>query len=158
MKTAILSALLVILALTGCRQQTQEAASANLQIDLRVEPEEPVTGDATLIVTVTDSAGNPVIATKVSARGDMNHAGMTPVIKDAEPSDGGEYSIPFEWTMAGDWTVEITVELADGTKVSQTFEESVASGPGKDSMNMDMGDMDMTAEATEAMDMGESSN
>ena len=158
----ILPILLVGLVMTGCRQQTQSAADANLDIALRLDPESPVVGQATLIVTVKDPSGNPVNDAKVSARGDMNHAGMVPVIKDAESSKDGEYTIPFEWTMAGDWTVEVTVEQADGTKVSKTFDESVAVNPeATETMNMDMSaeatetmNMDMTAEATETMDMG----
>ena len=159
----ILPFLLIGLVLAGCRQQTQSATDASLDIALRLDPEAATVGDATLIVTVKDSSGNPVNDAKVSARGDMNHAGMVPVIKDAASSKDGEYTIPFEWTMAGDWTVEVTVELKDGTKVSKTFDESVETSGEAGSMNMDMSgeatetmNMDMTAEATEAMDMGSS--
>lgn len=142
--------LFALLLIAGCRQQAQQADDLNINIDLRVEPEDPTVGPANLIVNITDDAGNPVIATVVKARGDMNHAGMEPVLAEVESGDDIFYTIPFEWTMAGDWIVEITAELPDGNTVSETFDLSVATGDGDAAM--DMGDMDM-AESTEMPDM-----
>lgn len=132
----ILSIALLLLLVAGCRQQTPEASTTNLNIDLRVEPENPVIGAAVLVITVTDADGSPVENAQVSARGDMNHAGMVPVLAEAESSEAGEYSIPFEWTMAGDWFVEVTVELPDGETVSETFELLVAAGASGAMMDM----------------------
>lgn len=132
----ILSIALLLLLVAGCRQQTPEASTTNLNIDLRVEPENPVIGAAVLVITVTDADGSPVENAQVSARGDMNHAGMVPVLAEAESSESGEYTIPFEWTMAGDWFVEVTVELPDGETVSETFELLVAAGASGAMMDM----------------------
>ena len=127
----------------GCRQQAQTSASS-LQIDLQVAPTTPAVGDASLQVTVKDANGQPVNDAKVSARGDMSHAGMVPVIQEVQGGTNGVYDIPFQWSMAGDWTVEVTVTLASGDTTSKTFDYSVAGA----AMNMestdeaDMGSMD----------------
>lgn len=150
---------IVLLLVAGCRQQaTPEAAQNDVTIDMHVEPETPAVGDSTLRVQVTNANGDPITDAKVSARGDMNHAGMQPVLADATGIEQGKYVIPFQWTMAGDWIVEITVELADGTKVSKTFDLSVSGdimpGMSEATETMDMGAGDVTPEATETMNMG----
>jgi hypothetical protein len=118
--------LIGLLALVGCRQQTPTAADVELQIDLQVDPEPATAGEAMLVITVRDAAGQPISDATVTARGDMNHAGMVPVIESAENGADGVYAIPFEWTMAGDWIVEVTVALASGETVTQSFDLSVA--------------------------------
>jgi hypothetical protein len=126
-----------VLLIAGCRQQTQNAA-AGFTIHLRTEPENPAVGESTLRIAVRGADGTPITHAKVSVRGDMNHAGMMPVLAAAERVENGEYVVPFEWSMAGDWMVEVTVELPDGIKESETFQQFVA-----------------VSEATETMDMGE---
>lgn len=123
----LLFALLVVLA-AGCRQPAVvPTANASLQIRMQVEPAPPKVGDAALIVTVTDAAGQPVSDASLSARGDMSHAGMAPVLAEAVEGANGEYRLPFNWTMGGDWFVEITVTRPDGTTATQRFDVTVTS-------------------------------
>ena len=50
----------------------------------------------------------------------------------------------FEWTMGGDWFVEVTATLANGETATERFEYTVSG-----ETNMDeMGGMDMTEEAS----------
>ena len=70
----------------------------------------------------------------MAARGDMSHAGMAPVIASSEDDADGVYRIPFEWTMAGDWFVDVTVTLADGREVVQRFDLSVSGAMMHDAM------------------------
>lgn len=129
-RAALLCALLVFAA---CRQtEPPQASSTDLVIALTVDPQPPTTGASTLNVTLKYADGNPVTGAQVAARGDMSHAGMTPVIAEAQAGDGGDYSILFEWTMAGDWFVDITVTLPDGREFQQRFDLSVS---GEMSMN-----------------------
>jgi len=126
----ILGILMVLLAvlIAGCRAQAvTPTANASLMIDMQVEPDPAAVGEAVLSVTVTDAAGQPVTDAAISARGDMSHAGMAPVLAAATENDGGVYRIPFTWTMGGDWFVEITVTRPDGSTVSQRFDLTVQS-------------------------------
>lgn len=121
----MLVALLVALLLAGCRQPPPTPTAA-LQIDLTYEPEPARVGQAALVITVRDAAGQPVADAKVSARGDMSHAGMVPVLGEGEPQGDGRYRVPFEWTMSGDWFVDVTVTLPDGAVAQQRFELTVS--------------------------------
>jgi hypothetical protein len=126
----LLCALLISAALTGCREQPAAAPApenAAINITLSVEPEPPVTGDATLIVVLIDAQGAPIAGAQVSVRGDMTHAGMTPVLREAACDEAGRCEIPFEWTMGGDWIVDITATAPDGMTAQQQFEYTVGS-------------------------------
>lgn len=140
-------ALLLALSLAACRQADPTPAStSDIMVDLVVRPQPPVVGEATLVVSLSDAAGNPVTDAEVSARGDMSHAGMVPVTGSTDAGSDGEYPIPFEWTMAGDWIVDVTVTLEDGRDVQQRFEVAVAGA-------MSMDQREMTAEAGGGMAM-----
>ena len=115
---------MLALLIAGCRQQTTN--TTGITIDLRIEPASPIVGTAEMRITLTDLDNQPITDAKVAVRGDMNHAGMVPVIAEAERVEGDEYVVPFEWTMAGDWIIEVSAELPDGTTASQTFDQSVA--------------------------------
>lgn len=142
MKQMIVGVLIVLLVLAGCREQAAPSGDdAPLQIELSVSPEEPAVGAAELRVDVTDADGAPVNDATVSARGDMSHAGMQPVLAEVEGGEDGVYVLPFEWTMGGDWFVDVTATRPNGDTATARFEYSVSSD----------GDMNMDEpEATEA--------
>jgi hypothetical protein len=117
---------LLALLIAGCRQQTTHSTSITMALSL--EPEPPVVGAAEFRVSLTSADNLPITDATVTVRGDMSHAGMVPVIAKAERVEGVLYVVPFEWTMAGDWTVEVSAELSDGTTASQTFDYTVAVG------------------------------
>lgn len=128
-RTGIL--LLVLLAvLAGCRGAASPAPQdeADLLVEIVSEPENPLVGAATLVITVRDAAGDPISDAQLNIRGDMTHAGMVPVLAEAERGENGVYRVPFEWTMSGDWIVEVTVTLPDGATVRRNFDFSVVSG------------------------------
>jgi len=125
--------LLALLAIAACGQQSAPTAAAtDIQIELAVEPEPPAVGDSTLIVTLTDSNGSPVSGAAVRVEGNMDHAGMEPVIAETGESEGGVYRLPFRWTMGGGWIVTVTAALPDGrgeaTETFEMFVEAVSSG------------------------------
>jgi uncharacterized lipoprotein YajG len=118
--------LLVITMIGGCRQQNSSAIpDTDFNVTLAVEPDSLMVGDATLVITVNDASGAPVNDAKIAVRGDMDHAGMTPVFAEIDSGTDGKYRVPFQWTMAGDWTVEVTVTLANGEKVVKAFDAVV---------------------------------
>lgn len=121
--------LVLLSVLAGCRAAATPAPQdeVELTVEIASEPENPQVGSATLLITVQDASGNPVSDATLAIRGDMSHAGMQPVLAEASDGENGVYRVPFEWTMSGDWIVEVTVTLASGETVRREFEFSVAS-------------------------------
>lgn len=117
-------AVLVVFALllAGCRQSAQTSTA---DIDIALRAESLAVGETTLEITLTDKNGQPVTAQKVDVRGDMNHAGMQPVLADVTTGENGRYDVPFEWTMGGDWIVTVKVTMPDGTTAEKHFDLSV---------------------------------
>lgn len=107
------------------RQSQQEAAA---DVNVTLEPLSTNVGETTLLITVTDSNGEPINDATVAVKGDMTHAGMQPVLAEAAAGEAGVYTIPFEWTMGGDWIVTVDVTLADGTVVSKQFSDISIAG------------------------------
>ena len=126
-KTMVLTALVVItlLALSACGQSDETGADVGLSIGLEAAPEGY--SGSYLTVTVADADGAPVTDATVSLEGNMNHAGMVPVLTEAvlDEADGaadGRYQVPFAFTMLGDWIVTAKVELPDGTTASENID------------------------------------
>jgi hypothetical protein len=125
--------IVLILLLAGCRQSAQPTptpdASASpepdIRIDMAVEPSPPTVGEATLVVRMHSPAGEPIAGAHIRVRGDMNHAGMRPVLAEAVEAEAGVYQVPFEWTMGGEWIVTLDVTLDDGRRFSRAFTMSV---------------------------------
>jgi hypothetical protein len=123
-----LTVLILLVTLTGCRESAQQQATnttSGITIELKPGYSAQV-GETTLTVILTDAQGAPVEGATVRIRGDMNHAGMVPVNAETGESSGGEYTVPFEWTMGGDWIVTVEATLADGTVVTRTFDTTIA--------------------------------
>jgi hypothetical protein len=117
---------LLLLTFSGCRQSQQSATSqADVRIELSTDPTPPETGDGTLLVTVTNPDGSPANVVRVEVRGDMNHAGMQPVFSGADLPEDGVYRVPFNWTMGGDWVLDVTALLDDGSTATRRFELAV---------------------------------
>ena len=128
----VLLLVILLLGTAACRQSQQQAATqtvggVNVQIELTLEPEPPATGEGTLLITVAGRDNQPVQVTRIDVRGDMNHAGMQPVFGSAESTVAGVYRVPFNWSMAGDWILEVTATLSDGSTASQRFDVAVGS-------------------------------
>jgi hypothetical protein len=131
----MLALLLILPLIAACRQSARPVeTTAGVEIALEIEPQPPTVGAATLRVIVTDAEGNPVEDASVDVRGDMDHAGMVPVLGAADASGGdGRYVVPFEWTMGGDWIVTVTVTLPGGETATEEFTLTV----GSNGMDMD---------------------
>jgi hypothetical protein len=124
---------IIVLALaSGCRESAQPTISpqeTGYNLDMSYEPDPAVVGASIVVVTVTDNDGNAVDVEEIVVRGDMNHAGMQPVIGTAAEGTDGVYRVPFEWTMGGEWIVTVTATLTDETEISDEFTLDVASAP-----------------------------
>ena len=121
-----ISLALLLLLGNGCARASQQADSADVQITMTAIPFPPHIGESRLVIQVSDEMGSPIDDAHLSVKGDMTHAGMAPVL--AEVDGGGEagvYTVPFEWTMAGDWVVTVELQLPDGTKAQKRFDMAV---------------------------------
>jgi len=121
---------MLVLLLTACGAGDENAAGADLQINLLPAPG-GISG-AYLQVQVADATGAPITDAQVAIEGNMNHAGMAPVFVDAvsDDADGtadGIYELPFQFTMLGDWIITVDVTLADGTAVTRDIEVTAGS-------------------------------
>ena len=111
--------------IVGCRQSSDPTPDPSVLVNIRYEPDPPVVGDGVLIVVVRDAQGNPIDNALIHIRGDMNHAGMVPVMYDVNESVNGEYRVTFNWNMGGDWIITVTTVLPDGTTTELLFNVSV---------------------------------
>ena len=112
----------------ACARVSQgQETGADVNIELTVDPSPATIGEATLHFELRDAQGQPIEGASLSAKGDMSHAGMMPVLGDSEEIGDGNYSVPFGWTMAGDWILTVTGELPDGQSINRTFELTVSS-------------------------------
>jgi hypothetical protein len=126
------SALLLLLTLSACRPpegQSGSAASLPAGVGITIElAAEPVIGRNPATVTVTDSA-QAVSGASVTITGDMTHAGMIPVIREAVEQEPGRYRADtFEFDMGGDWFLTADVTLPDGRRARAVLPVAVATG------------------------------
>lgn len=129
LRTRMITILLVLMiAVAGCREEatpTPEAQQSPYIMSLDVEPSPAAVGETMLIFTVREERSPLIGGAKVSVRGDMNHAGMEPVFGEVDEDIDGLYWVPFEWTMAGEWILTVTIDFADGSTAQETFDFSV---------------------------------
>ena len=110
--------LLILLALlAGCRRSGQDLA--DVRVDLVINPNPPQVGEATLTLTLSDSAGQPISGAEVEFEGNMSHAGMAPTLAQPLEVAPGRYEAPLEFNMAGDWFILVRATLPDGRKLER---------------------------------------
>jgi hypothetical protein len=129
-RSAVLSLLLGLVAalLLSCSRQSQQVDTAPA-IDLEVvfDPQ-PIRVGLSALTIVLSEEGSPIEGAVIHARGDMSHAGMKPVMAEAEERSPGLYSLALNWTMAGDWILTIDVMVPDGRSFVRAFNVTVGAG------------------------------
>lgn len=118
---------LILTLVTGCTRASQPRDEApEIQLAISLDPDPPLFGrPCQVIVTVSGADGAPIEDARLTIRGDMTHAGMVPVTVAVSEGIGGTYTVPFDWTMAGDWILTVEAELPDGRVVRRSFEVGV---------------------------------
>ncbi len=112
--------------IAGCgRIQPSQENGDPVTVEMTTAPDQPAAGAGTLVFTVFDPAGQPVEAARLEIEGNMTHAGMVPVLAEVTAGADGRYSVPFEWTMSGDWIITVKVFLPDGRSTLRQFPVSV---------------------------------
>jgi hypothetical protein len=111
-RTWIWLGLLAIVALAGCRGSG--GALEDVDVTLVVTPDPPRIGPANVVIKLIDAEGQPVTGADMSLEGNMNHAGMVPVLAQAREVSPGRYQAELEFTMGGDWLILVQATLPDG--------------------------------------------
>ena len=106
-----------------------DAAEKSPDIQITLEPASVQANDH-ITVRLADGDGQPITGAAVSIEGNMNHAGMVPVIVDAvqDDADGatdGAYRVPFEFSMMGDWILTVSVTGPDGASYQEDIDVAV---------------------------------
>ncbi len=108
----------------------EPARDPSLLIDLGISPTPPMVGPAQLAVTLQDTTGVYLEGAEIIVRGDMTHAGMTPVIDTARARTPGHYLIEdFPFTMGGDWVLTVDATLPDGRRTTLRRSTTVLGPP-----------------------------
>jgi hypothetical protein len=119
-----------ILALMGCERIQNERftgggntlpAGVELDIILSNPDALSVTTPTEVIITLLQN-GVPVSGATLEIEGNMTHAGMEPVFATATEVAPGDYRVPLEWTMGGDWFLTVHGTLPDGTEFEQQID------------------------------------
>lgn len=115
-----LVSLLILLA--SCRPPDnagQGATEGSGDVRVRLElAGEPTVGPADVRVYLLGSDNEALTGASVTVTGNMSHAGMEPVIAEANEAESGLYETEdFTFTMAGDWILQADVTLPDGGEV-----------------------------------------
>lgn len=85
-------------------------------------PQPPQIGPATITVTLSNASGQPIEGAKVKLEGNMNHAGMVPVFAQAPEVAPGRYQADLEFTMGGDWFIQVRADLPDGRSMERAID------------------------------------
>ena len=119
------------LALISCRPPSGGAATSSAAEGRTVSAAfvgQPALGEVPVRVTVLMN-GAPVSGAQVEVTGDITHAGMSPVLAEAEDQGDGTYKTQnFAFDMAGDWIITVDVTYPDGVKLSKNLAASVPGG------------------------------
>ncbi len=117
-----------LLLLVACGRAGETVNDSGVQIRLLLDN----TGSATSTVGIQLQGADqaPITDATVKIEGNMNHAGMVPVLTEAvRDGDGGSadgtYHLPFEFYMLGDWIITVEATLADGSQVFKDIHTSV---------------------------------
>ncbi len=100
----------------GCGGPASDTVSAAWSID----PAPPATGVATVArITLKDKNQQALRGAKLRLEGHMSHPGMAPVTSAITERGEGVYDARLQFSMAGDWTLVLTGELSDGTRITK---------------------------------------
>ena len=118
-----LISLLILTLLIGCGrvQKSAPATQDSFNVTFATEPAQPTVGAGVVVLALRDATGQPVNDAKVTIEANMSHAGMVPVNAEVTGGQDGVYRLPLQWTMAGDWYVDVRFTLADGQVIGRRF-------------------------------------
>ena len=96
---------------------------SDLSIAWSIEPAPPAASAPGVVrVTVRDARQQVVRGARLQLEGQMSHPGMAPVLATLTEQPDGTYQAPFQFTMAGDWVLVLTGEVAGVGRITRQLE------------------------------------
>lgn len=110
-KTIFISLLVGLSILLAACGSTAAPAATTKQANIKVEtaPSPAVKGDVEIVLTITDSSGNPIEGAKVSVSADHPDMAGMGMSGSATGQGGGKYSIKANFSDAGAWVLTVYV-------------------------------------------------
>src|SRR3972149_6826218 len=111
--TLLLALLTLVLAACGTSSAPATQLAPQVNIKLETNPNPAKTGDAELVLNVTDQNGNPIEGAKVDVSAD--HTDMTGMGMSGPATEqgGGKYAIKANFSMSGNWKVTVYVRKGE---------------------------------------------
>ena len=98
-------------------------AGADVSVAWTIEPAPPSTGAATVAeLTLKDERQQPIRGARLQLEAHMSHPGMSPVTTALAETGSGVYAGRLQFSMAGDWLLVVSGQLADGTRFTRQLE------------------------------------
>lgn len=91
-----------------------------------VSPQPPRVGQVTFTFDLAEPSGAPITGAEVNLEGNMSHAGMAPVLAEAQEIEAGRYRATMDLSMAGDWIVLVHATLLDGRKLERQITTQIS--------------------------------
>lgn len=113
MRAVVLS--LCLLPLWGCvRKPASFEPAIGFSHQISAESER-----LSISLELTEPDGSPIKGAKVTAEGNMSHAGMVPIYFTFEETSPGRYLAKTRLTMAGDWILSVAAKTSDNRSVTR---------------------------------------
>jgi hypothetical protein len=94
-----------------------------ISITWMLDPSPPLVGTPVVArMMLRHSDQKPVTGARLRLEGLMSHPGMAPVVAEVVERGDGAYDAPLQFTMAGDWILLVTGQLADGRQLKKRIE------------------------------------
>jgi hypothetical protein len=105
----------------GCGRAADPSDS--ISVSWTLDPAPPVAGAPMVArLTLRDATRQPLTGARLRLEGLMSHPGMAPVTAEIVERDSGTYEAQMQFSMAGDWILLVTGQLADGTSIKKQIE------------------------------------
>jgi len=113
---------------TTSAQTIQTKKAGNLTVNLQVQPAR-VNSNNTVIITITDSSGNPVSDAQVQVSTNMEVMNMGTAhatIKGGNPTYIATFSSDAAFSMGGIWDISLKIQRPNQAPVQVTFQVTLA--------------------------------
>jgi len=119
-------ALTALVAGAACtRRRAAPDEAPDVLVSASFSPSPPVVGEGQLTLSFADRAGVPTQVSSLDVKADMTHPGMRPWLAEVESVKDSQVTLAVEWSMAGDWLLQIEAELGDGRRLRRTLPAAV---------------------------------